>query len=183
MIHHVYKTTLPDGRFYVGCSHRGLDTDYLGSGRMLKQYIKEYGREGITREIIREFEDREDASQYEKLCQDYYLTNEPEKCLFTKRSQRDWGSKESHPLYGKSGTWRGKKHSEKSKLKMSESSKGNTNRNPRDPNVTPQIVRGIRLLRNQKKPWTYKELAEAYGLTYSVAYNIAAGRTWQEVKG
>jgi hypothetical protein len=52
----VYKTILPDGRYYIGqhkvISKRTLDPSYLGSGVIIKDYIKSKGREGIKREIL-----------------------------------------------------------------------------------------------------------------------------------
>ena len=172
-MHYLYKTTVPDGRFYVGCSKFGLDTDYLGSGKMLREYIREYGKEGITREIMREFVDREDACQYEQLYQNYYLKYEPELCLFTKQSKSDFGADETSARYGKPAPNKGKKHSDEARARIRKARL--------DPNVTPQIVRGIRLLRNQKKPWSREKLAKAYGLTEKVVRNVVNGLTWGDI--
>lgn len=52
----IYKTILPDGRFYIGqhkiISSKTLDPKYLGSGVILKDYIKSKGKQNIQREII-----------------------------------------------------------------------------------------------------------------------------------
>lgn len=52
----IYKTILPDGRYYIGqhkiVSKRTLDSNYLGSGVIIKDYIKSKGKEGIIREIL-----------------------------------------------------------------------------------------------------------------------------------
>lgn len=50
---YIYKTTLPDGRFYIG-KHKSNTKDkyYLGSGILLLRYIKKHGRVGISQEIL-----------------------------------------------------------------------------------------------------------------------------------
>lgn len=53
----VYVTTNNlNGKIYVG-SHatNNLDDGYLGSGKVLKQAIKKYGRESFSREVIATF--------------------------------------------------------------------------------------------------------------------------------
>jgi hypothetical protein len=54
----VYKTTNTlNGRYYIGVHQTDdLDDDYLGSGKLLKQAIKKYGREAFTREYLAIFE-------------------------------------------------------------------------------------------------------------------------------
>lgn len=54
MIHFIYKTTnLSDGSYYIGkhTTKRFVD-GYLGSGKILLQKIKKYGKENFTREIL-----------------------------------------------------------------------------------------------------------------------------------
>ena len=109
-MHYVYKTMFDSGKLYVGCSKQGLDTSYIGSGKLLKEYVKKWGRNGVSRQILQKFEDRDEAHQYETLCQRWYLEHEPENCLFTARSHHDWGE-----------------HSKESKEQISESQKGNKN--------------------------------------------------------
>lgn len=52
----IYKTILPDGRFYIGqhkiISNKTLDPKYFGSGVIIKDYIKSKGIEGLTRVIL-----------------------------------------------------------------------------------------------------------------------------------
>lgn len=52
----IYKTILPDGRFYIGqhkiISMNTLDPSYFGSGVIIKDYIKSKGKDELTREII-----------------------------------------------------------------------------------------------------------------------------------
>lgn len=52
----IYKTILPDGRFYIGqhkiISHNTLDPLYFGSGIIIKDYLKSKGKENLVREIL-----------------------------------------------------------------------------------------------------------------------------------
>lgn len=52
----IYKTMLPDGRFYIGqhkiISVKTLDPTYFGSGVIIKDYIKSKGKIGLAREIL-----------------------------------------------------------------------------------------------------------------------------------
>ena len=67
MKHLVYKTTnLVNGKYYIGvhsCSCK--DCKYLGSGKALKAALTKYGRENFSREILQEFNTREEAFAYE----------------------------------------------------------------------------------------------------------------------
>lgn len=58
----VYKTTnITAGYIYIGV-HCGTEEDkYLGSGVLLKQAIKKYGRDNFSREILERFESADDA--------------------------------------------------------------------------------------------------------------------------
>lgn len=61
--HIVYKTTnLINGKIYIGKqSTNDLDDGYLGSGKLLKQAIKKYGKHNFEREIISLFENEKEA--------------------------------------------------------------------------------------------------------------------------
>ena len=52
----IYKTTLPDGRYYIGqhkiIGHNTMDQTYFGSGVIIRNYIKSKGTEGLVREIL-----------------------------------------------------------------------------------------------------------------------------------
>lgn len=52
----IYKTTLPDGRFYIGqhkiISIKTLDPNYFGSGVIITDYIKIKGKHELAREIL-----------------------------------------------------------------------------------------------------------------------------------
>lgn len=52
----IYKTILPDGRYYIG-QHKiinqiTLDPSYFGSGVIIKDYIKSHGKLGLARKIL-----------------------------------------------------------------------------------------------------------------------------------
>lgn len=65
--HFVYKTTnLVNGKFYVGKhSTTNLDDGYLGSGKVIRDAIKKYGKESFKREILDLFESEEAAYEFE----------------------------------------------------------------------------------------------------------------------
>lgn len=52
----IYKTILPDSKFYIGqhkiISMKTLDPYYFGSGVIIKDYIKSKGKAALVREII-----------------------------------------------------------------------------------------------------------------------------------
>lgn len=52
----IYKTVLPDGRYYIGqhkiISHTTLDPTYFGSGVIIKDYIKSLGKDNLKRKIL-----------------------------------------------------------------------------------------------------------------------------------
>ncbi len=52
----IYKTILPDGRFYIGqhkiVNHKTLDPNYFGSGVIIKDYIKSKGKTELKRKIL-----------------------------------------------------------------------------------------------------------------------------------
>lgn len=61
--HIVYKTTnLINGKFYIGIhSTNNLNDKYLGSGWVLKDAIKKYGKENFKREILYIYSTRKEA--------------------------------------------------------------------------------------------------------------------------
>lgn len=62
----VYKTTnLLNGKFYVGKDSKN-DESYIGSGKILKQAIKKYGRENFKKEILEYCVDLNHLNEREK---------------------------------------------------------------------------------------------------------------------
>lgn len=65
--HFIYLTTnLINNKKYIGKHHGELDDDYLGSGTLLKQAIKKYGKKNFQREILFISKTAEENSQKEK---------------------------------------------------------------------------------------------------------------------
>jgi len=57
----IYKTTNTiNGKYYIGVTN-GNDKRYMGSGRVLKNAIKEYGRKNFVRETLEVFDTEEEA--------------------------------------------------------------------------------------------------------------------------
>lgn len=69
IIHFFYKTTnLINGNFYYGIhSTKDLNDQYLGSGLLIEKAIKKHGRKNFKREIIKIFNSRLEAYEYESL--------------------------------------------------------------------------------------------------------------------
>lgn len=55
------------GEYYIG-SHEGddfLHDDYYGSGRLIEEFVRKYGKENHTKEILGTFDNRLDSMNYE----------------------------------------------------------------------------------------------------------------------
>ena len=63
----VYKiTNLINGKYYIGV-HKGTKYDgYLGSGKLIKKAISKYGVENFNKEILFEFNTKDEAYSKEK---------------------------------------------------------------------------------------------------------------------
>ena len=70
---YTYKITNKlNGKYYIGI-HRGYINDsYMGSGKLIKNAIKKYGKENFTKEIIKIHASIEEAWKYEKFLVDEY---------------------------------------------------------------------------------------------------------------
>jgi group I intron endonuclease len=68
MYYFVYQTkNLSNNKIYVGVhSTANLNDGYLGSGKLLKRAITKYGPENFERVILKEYDSKEEAFQYEK---------------------------------------------------------------------------------------------------------------------
>lgn len=68
MLHLVYKTTNTiNGKYYIGIhSTEDINDGYLGSGTLLGKAMRKYGRKSFQREILSEWETREDAKVEER---------------------------------------------------------------------------------------------------------------------
>ena len=69
MYYTIYKTTnLVNGKFYIG-KHQttNLNDGYLGSGKLLKEAVRKYGKDSFTKEIISLFDSEESMNKAERI--------------------------------------------------------------------------------------------------------------------
>lgn len=120
----IYKTTNRiNGKEYIGFhSTTNVDDGYLGSGKLLKKAIEKYGVDNFEREIIAEFDNKEEAERLERILVNreyverddtYNLSIGGNVCI----------------LFGEKNGFFGKTHSDETRQKMSESSLGKVNGN------------------------------------------------------
>jgi hypothetical protein len=66
--HFLYKTTNTiNGKYYIGMhTTYNLNDGYLGSGYMLRNSIKKYGKENFKLEILEFFQSRDELAKAEK---------------------------------------------------------------------------------------------------------------------
>lgn len=114
----VYKTTnLSNGKFYIG-SHQTfiVEDDYLGSGKVLKQAIKKYGRKNFKREIICFCTTASVMRTVESHFVRYSIDNYKRGCY--NRSYSGTGG-----MLGEDNSFFGRTHSEETRKKLSDSAK------------------------------------------------------------
>jgi len=77
--HYLYKITYQKtGEFYIGIhSTDNLNDGYMGSGSKIRNYYKKYGKQNFTKEYIRFFDNRDDASIFEHKIVNEELLNDP----------------------------------------------------------------------------------------------------------
>jgi group I intron endonuclease len=117
----IYKTTnLANGRFYIG-KDKFNNPDYLGSGKILKNAIKHYGKDNFKKEILEHCETYEQMSEREIFwineLGSFYpngyniatggeggdtISNHPDKDLISK-NHSEW-MKENNPTRGRKRT-------------------------------------------------------------------------------
>ena len=80
--HYFYKITKIDtGQYYYGIhSTNNLNDGYMGSGTIIRHMYKNYGKKLFIKKILRFFDSRTDASNYEKLIVNEELLKN-DKCL------------------------------------------------------------------------------------------------------
>lgn len=77
--HYFYKiTNTVNGKFYYGIhSTDDLEDGYLGSGIKIRKAVAKYGAENFTKEILKFFTTREEASLYESKIVNATVLNDP----------------------------------------------------------------------------------------------------------
>ena len=89
--HYVYKTTCNiTQHYYLGVhSSKGQNDTYIGSGIKFLNYVKKYGRENFSKEIIKYFSTRDEAFAFEReLLTEATLADEM--CLNLMEGGRGW---------------------------------------------------------------------------------------------
>ena len=116
-IYILYKTTnIINGKFYVGIHKQNPKVPpyefdgYLGSGKILIDSLKKYGKNNFVRETLSIFESKSEAEKAEKLMVDrLFLENKDVYNLI-----EGGGCPPYHPTL-----WTGKKHKDITKIKIS----------------------------------------------------------------
>jgi len=96
----VYETTnLINGKYYIG-KHKIDNSNYLGSGIAILQAINKYGKENFMIEILREFNNEQDAYNFEySIINNTIIKNN--NCYNMIKGGCGYCSGENHPNYGK----------------------------------------------------------------------------------
>ena len=124
----IYMTTnLVNGKKYIGRDKYNRKR-YLGSGKLLKKAIKRYGKNSFRKEILEECVSDEELKTREEYWLKYYdvANNRDFYNLHNNSSGGSMGG-ERNPMFGRTGQKSpryGKKHSDETRKKMSESKKG-----------------------------------------------------------
>lgn len=146
MVDYVYQiTNLVNNKKYIGKHHGELDDDYYGSGTLIKDAIKKYGKENFRKDILYIANSEKEAYEKEaEFIELFDAVNNPEyyniapggeythsnSLSFTRdRSYcktEEYRKKMSLATSGEKNGMYGKHHTEESKKKMSKHSKGLT---------------------------------------------------------
>lgn len=131
----VYKTTnLLNKKFYIGVHNTNdINDNYLGSGKILKLAIQKYGADNFKREILKIFNNKDDAYIYEKELVDNFLVENNE-CYNVKEggcggwdyvnNSPEIREKSSKNRTGENNGMYGRLHTQESKRKISDNRKG-----------------------------------------------------------
>ena len=123
MYGYIYITTnLIDGRKYIGQkkSDKFLHEKYLGSGKILKQAIEAYGKENFKVELLCECESKEELDEMEI----YYI-----KFYYAQTSRKYYNICKGGQAGPGGPRFKGHRHTETTKQKMSDDRKGEKNSN------------------------------------------------------
>lgn len=159
MKHFVYLTTnLKNGKRYIGKHSGEIEDDYLGSGLLIRDAIKKYGRNNFTREILCFCKNSDEAYVKEKEYiakynavqnSSFYNIDDGGKgfsCGVNNPNVKDKKYGVRNPFYGKHHTeeakeknrlahlgensvWYGKHHTEETKQKISKANSGKNHYN------------------------------------------------------
>ena len=131
MNHYVYliekKSALEtEQKYYIGvrsCESLIANDDYMGSSKYLTEEVDKLGKQSFNKIILKRFENREDAYEYEiHMHKEFDVVNNP--IFFNKANQTSFGFGGG---IGENNPWYGKEHSEEWKKQKSVAMKGNKN--------------------------------------------------------
>ena len=122
---YVYMTTnlLNDMQYIGQHSSSTFDKNYYGSGKLIKQALKEYGRENFKCEVIEWCSSYEEINEREIYWINYYNADTSDKFY----NLAYGGSNSKYALRGENHPWHNRKHKEDTLIKMSESKLGDKN--------------------------------------------------------
>lgn len=103
MYHYVYEiTNLKNMKTYIGVhSSESLEDGYLGSGKVIQQAVKKYGRENFTRRIIQVFNTIDEALVHESMLVDTgFVERKDTYNLVVGGGKPPRLSGPSHPMFG-----------------------------------------------------------------------------------
>ena len=120
MLYTVYKiTNKVNNKIYIGFHKtNNIDDGYMGSGKLIKRAIEKYGIESFEKDILKVFDNKEDAERYESelVDRDFTLREDTYNIAIGGNVRIMYG--ENNPFYGKEHTFDTKK-------KISNANKGN----------------------------------------------------------
>jgi len=131
MNHYVYliekKSALEtEQKYYIGvrsCECLIADDNYMGSSKHLSEEVKKLGKQLFNKIILKRFDNREDAYEYEiHMHKEFDVVNNP--IFFNKANQTSFGFGGG---LAENNAWFGKEHSEEWKKQKSVAMKGNKN--------------------------------------------------------
>lgn len=116
-----------NGRFYIGVRGCRKNTEifgdnYFGSGKLVQQAIKAYGKENMSKEVFLVFPSFKEALDWEKATVTQDFLDENPQC-YNIHPGGGGGSLpgKNHPSYGKQGFWKNKKNPKLSAAKKGKS--------------------------------------------------------------
>lgn len=76
--HFVYITTnIINNKKYIGVHNTNdINDGYIGSGKLLQKAIEKYGKENFVREIIKFFDTKEEAFEFESFLVNEQIVND-----------------------------------------------------------------------------------------------------------
>jgi len=155
MIYTVYKITNNiNNKIYIGFHiTNDLNDGYMGSGKLIKRAIEKYGIESFSKEILKTFDNKEEAEAYEAsiVNRDFTLREDTYNIALGGNVRI---------MYGKNNPFFGKSHSEESKNKIRDRSKGRTGHSDKTGYVGNMKCNNIR------------EFASALGIENNVRTNV-----------